>query len=278
MESRVSRLHDGPRIGNPGNPTLSFSLELKTALVFAALVAVSGVLTALLLFTDVVAGDTDLALLLGFTPGIIITGALASSFTFLVLLRNRLLLLAPALAFIAAGALMLGLDPLESLAKTLCAVCIGLWIAQMLTSISQVLLISVLIVVVDIYSVFFGPTKKMVESSSPLIDYLTISMPVFGVDAVSRLGASDIIFFSLFIVTTLFYGLRRTLTAVAMTLSIVGTMVIGVTLGYGVPALPFLSISFLLANADLLYRRFLDEPDEIKRREEYGPPNNKNST
>ena len=42
-------------------------------------------------------------------------------------------------------------------------------------------------------------------------------------------------------------------------------MIVGVSLEMGVPALPLLSISFLLANADLLYRRFLEEPDEHKR-------------
>jgi hypothetical protein len=269
MDSRVSRLHNHENAFSSARPMLDFRIELRAFIAFAVLIALSGALTAGLLYTDTVSSDTSLALLLGFTPGIFMTAALSSSCTFLLLLRHRLLLLAPSLAFITAGALMLGLTPLESVAKILCATCIGLWIALMLTSISQVLLISVLIILVDIYSVFFGPTKKMVESSSPLIEYLTISMPVFGVDAISRLGASDIIFFSLFIATTLVYGLRRTLTAIAMTLSIVATMVIGVTLDYGVPALPLLSVAFLLANADLLYRRFLDEPDELRKREQH---------
>lgn len=267
MESRVTRLHKKPGTSSPGKPVIDYQAEVRTVISFIVLASLGGALAGGLLYSDIISRDSSLGLMIGLAPGMVIVAALASSLTFLILLRNQLLLLAASAAAIAAGGLLLGILPVESLAKILFAVCIGLWISMMLTSISQVLLISVLIIVVDFYSVFFGPTKMMVESSSPLIDYLTISLPVFAVEAVSRLGGSDIIFFSLFIGTTLIYGLRRSLTAIAMAASLVATLVVGVTLGYGVPALPLLSLSFLLANADLLYRRFLDEPDEMRKRE-----------
>ena len=266
MESRVTRLHEKPRIGGPGRPTLDYDAEMRSLVNFVILGVISVSLLVGLLFTGIVDRNSDLGLILAFAPGMIFTAALASGLTFLILLRNKLLLLALSAAFIAAGSLFLGLAPIESLAKVLSAACVGLWISLMLTSVSQVLLIAGLIIIVDFYSVFFGPTKMMIESSSDVIDYLTISLPVFGVDAASRLGASDIIFFSLFIGTTLIYDLRRELTAVSMTISLVGTMVIGISLGYGVPALPLLSVFFLLTNIDLLYRRFLDEPDDIRRK------------
>ena len=94
----------------------------------------------------------------------------------------------------------------------------------------------------------------MVESGGPWIDYLTINLPVFGADAVSRLGVSDIIFFSLFVGCTLIWRLRRTLDGADAGAVVRGaTMVVGVSLDIGVPALPLLSIFFLLANGDLLY-------------------------
>lgn len=235
---------------------------------FAALTAITTGLAGALLYSDTIDRSSTSGLVIGFAPGMIMVAALASSLTFLICLKHRLLLLALSAFLVTAGGLMLGMIPVESVAKIVTAVCIGLWISLMLSSVLQVLLISVLIIVVDFYSVFFGPTKMMLESDSKAIDYLTISMPVFAVDAASRLGASDIIFFSLFISMTLIYGLRRRLTAMAMALSLVATMVVGVTLDFGVPALPLLSLSFLLANIDLLYRRFLDEPAEIKKRGE----------
>lgn len=277
MDSRVSRLHDKSRIGVPRQPTLDLEQEISTLIAFAVLLAAIGGVSAAVLFNEFAEKESTLELALGLAPGIVMVGALASSFTFLVLLGHRLLLLAAALAFVTAGALMLGLTPLESVAKTLCAVSIGLWIGLMLTSIIQVLLISLLIIFVDFYSVFFGPTKKLVEGGSPLVGYVTISLPVFGIEAASRLGSSDIIFFSLFVATTLVYGLRRRATAIALTLSIVGTMLIGVTLDYGVPALPLMSVFFLLVNGDLLYRRFLDEPDEMRKRSPALPGREKKS-
>ncbi|MHB1381550.1 MAG: hypothetical protein ACYCXJ_04935 [Thermoleophilia bacterium] len=267
MESRVTRLHVNPRIGGPGRPILDYYVEVRMIAWFAALSAASTGLAGALLYGDIIDRSSAPGVVLGFAPGMILVAALASSLTFLVYLRHELLLLALSSFFFTAGGLMLGLMPLESAAKIVTAVCLGLWISLMLSSVLQVVLISVLIIVVDFYSVFFGPTKMMLESDSRAIDYLTISMPVFAVDAVSRLGASDIVFFSLFIAMTLVYGLRRELTAIAMALSLVATMVVGVTLDFGVPALPLLSLSFLLANIDLLYRRFLDEPAETKKRE-----------
>lgn len=265
MESRVTRLHEKPRIGGPGKPILDYYAEARSLAWFAALAAVCAGLVAALLYTDTVNRGSDLGLIVGFAPGLVLTAALASSLSFLILLRHRLLIICLSAACFAFGAILIGLLPAESLAKIVFAACLGLWISLMLTSISQVLLIAALIIIVDFYSVFYGPTKMMMENNSSVVDYLTISLPVFGVKAQSMLGASDIVFFSLFIGTTLIYGLRRELTALTMTLSLLGTMIVGISLGYGVPALPLLSVAFLLTNMDLLYRRFLDEPDVIRK-------------
>ena len=247
-------------------PFLDFVAELRTALVFAGLFTAGGLAYLLLSRSGALSAETDAGLVLPFSLGFLAVCAVSSSLAFLANLRHKLLLVALVAAGVAALSIYMQWGTLEAVSKVAFAVGTGLWIGLMLTSISQVLLISGLIILVDFYSVFLGPTKKIVESGGRLIDYFTISLPVFGAPAESRIGVSDLIFFSLFIACTLTYRLRRTTTAVAMTGSFVGTMIAGISLGRGVPALPLLSVSFILANADLLYRRFLAEPDEHKHK------------
>jgi hypothetical protein len=266
-DSRVSRLR---RSGEGGalsrRPHLDYSREFITALVFIVLLVGLGALFAALLHWSRLDRASDSGLILAFALGIVVTCALASSLSLLIALRHKLLLVMASALAVTVAAIIMDLASLEGLAKILLATGTGLWISLMLTSISQIVLIAGLIILVDFYSVFLGPTRKIVESGSSWIDYLTISLPVFGAPASSQIGISDIIFFSLFIGVALTWRLRRTMTAVALTASFVTTMIIGVRLEIGLPALPLLSVSFLLANADLLYRRFLSEPDEHKKK------------
>lgn len=262
-ESRVSRLHRRRESRSEfavQEPYLDRRAEVRTAIVYAIILALAAAALVGLVAGGVLDPASDPRIILSFALGLIATCALASSMTFLIALGHRLLIISLSAALVATGSILLGLTPLEGLGKIIFAATAGLWIALMLTSISQVLLISALVILVDFYSVFFGPTKKMVESGGPWIGYLTINLPVFGADAVSRLGISDIIFFALFLGCTLIFRLRRLLSALAMTTSFVATMVVGVSLDLGVPALPLLSVFFVLANADLLYLRFLEEP------------------
>ena len=267
-QSRVARLHAGRDLkGVPiRTPSINFSAELRAALIFAVILAAMGAALAGLLAAGAIDPDSDARLMISFALGLVAACGVSSGLAFLIGLRHRLLLLTLSSGLIAAGAFMLGWMPVETAAKIVFATTAGLWLAMMLTSISQVLLISSLIIFVDFWSVFLGPTKKMVESGGPWIDYFTISLPVFGASAVSRLGVSDIIFFSLFVGCTLIWRLRRVTTALGLAVSFVATMVVGVSLKIGVPALPLLSIAFLLVNGDLLYRRFLEEPEENRGR------------
>lgn len=267
-ESRVSRLkrRSERRGGLVRDTRQDYRLELKSVLLFLAAIALSAGFLGALLLTGTATADSTLGLAAAFSLGFIVTCALSSSLASLVALRHRLLLLTASALAVTVGATLEGWLPLEGLAKILFATTTGLWIGMLLTSISQVLLISVLIILVDFYSVFFGPTRKMVESGGPWIDYLTINLPVFGAPAMSRIGMSDIIFFAIFISCTLTYGLRRTATALAMTASFIVTMIAGISFDAGVPALPMLSLAFLVVNCNRLYRLFLQEPDESRKK------------
>ena len=71
------------------------------------------------------------------------------------------------------------------------------------------------------------------------------------------LGPPDILFFALFLATTVRWQLRPGWTWLAMTGMYSLTLVLAnATDVSGLPALPFLSVGFLLANCDLLWRRF----------------------
>lgn len=240
--------------------------EFKSLLSLLGLIAVNGAVLAALLGAGVIAADSEARVYLSFALGLLAACTFVSALTPLVRMRHWLLLTSGILALAAAAAIAAGLAPAESLFKLAFAACAGLWISMILPSISQVLAIAALIILVDIYSVFKGPTKMIVESGGPVIDYLTIGLPSFGAPATQRIGISDFIFFAIFTGCVLSFRLRRTATALAMSLSFIATMLISSRLEMGMPALPLLSLAFLGVNADLLYRRFLEEPDEQRRR------------
>jgi hypothetical protein len=81
-------------------------------------------------------------------------------------------------------------------------------------------------------------------------------------------GPPDLLFFALFLVACVRFRLRLVLTWLVMTASFALQLVISVAAGIdGLPALPFLSASFLLVNGDLLWRRWQARP----RPKETGP-------
>ena len=71
----------------------------------------------------------------------------------------------------------------------------------------------------------------------------------------SHLGLPDILFFALFLGAAVRFGLRPGWTWVGMTLSFGVTVACAVWWNLdGLPALPALSLGFLVPNADLLWR------------------------
>lgn len=240
--------------------------EFRSFLCFLALAGLTGGALGGLLAAGAIAETGDARIYLSYSLGLIVACAAVSALVPLIRLHHWLLLASGALALAAAVAIATGFAPAETLAKLAFAAVTGLWISLMLPSVTQVLVIAALIIIVDIYSVFWGPTKIMVESGGPVIGYLTISLPALAAPWPQQIGISDFIFFAIFTGCALSFRLRRTATALAMTLSFVATMVISSSLETGMPALPLLSMAFLVVNADLLYRRFLEEPDEHRRR------------
>jgi hypothetical protein len=132
----------------------------------------------------------------------------------------------------------------------------GWWFLGFFEMVSWVVLVALLIIPVDIFSVAQGPTKVIVEEQPQVFDVLSVAFPVPGEHSSAQLGLPDILFFALFLAAAERFGLRTGWTWVAMVASFGATLAATVYLDVaGLPALPLLSAAFVLANVDLLWRR-----------------------
>jgi hypothetical protein len=76
--------------------------------------------------------------------------------------------------------------------------------------------------------------------------------------AASRLGLTDVVFFAVFLAGAARFGLRRRWTWVGLVLGVAASGAASLSDPFGiggVPALPFISLGFLVPNADLLWQR-----------------------
>ncbi len=160
---------------------------------------------------------------------------------------------------LAAVTILLHLASFDSAAnqtKFAAVVLVGWWFLIFFDHVGLVLLVAVLIVPVDIYSVAQGPTKRIVEEQPQVFDALSIAFPVPGEQTSAQLGLPDVLFFALFLGAAVKFLLRARLTWTLMALSFGATLALTVwTDVSGLPALPLLSAGFVLANADLLWRQ-----------------------
>jgi len=175
-------------------------------------------------------------------------------------LGHRLLLIA--LVALAAALLLtyVGWLPGANVAKAVFAASVGLWLAAQIDSLAIFVVVAVLAALVDTFSVLTaaGPTNTLLNKAPQVVGYFTVAMTWFGYsyrDAYSAIGTSDLLFFSLYLGAALQFRLRVRLTVVAMTASFLLTVVLALW-SRALPALPLLSAAFLLANADLLWRRW----------------------
>jgi len=150
-----------------------------------------------------------------------------------------------------------GLDIAANFVKVVTVVAVAWWFLSFFEALSWVLLVAVLIVPVDIFSVARGPTKEIVENQPQVFNALSISFPLPGEHNSAQLGLPDVLFFSLFLGAADRFGLRIGLTWLLMALSFGATLALAVGFDIsGLPALPLLSVAFVVANADHLWRYY----------------------
>ena len=127
----------------------------------------------------------------------------------------------------------------------------ALALARHVNSIGVAFLVAAVATAADLFSVLAGPTKALVEEGSPALDFLLVILPTFGQPLGFALGVADFVFLALFAAIARHLSLRPVSTLALGCAAILAAMLAGLILGAYLPALPFIALSFLLANADL---------------------------
>ena len=166
------------------------------------------------------------------------------------LLPAAVVLLVAAFAFEAAN-----LDGLFNAAKLGAYVLFGFWFLELFEVLSWVVLVALVIPWVDALSVWRGPTKVVVEEHPGVFERIAIVFPLPRGDASASLGPPDVVFLSLFLAAAARFQLRVVATFVVSVALLGLTLVLAVVFDLnGLPALPAVSLGFLLPNADLIWR------------------------
>ena len=169
---------------------------------------------------------------------------------------NRLATGGVAFGVLAVLCEVVGLDILADFSKLAALTLISFWFLQFFETVLWVALVAAIIPVVDAFSVFRGPTGHIVEERPSIFETIAFGFPVPGESDPARLGPPDLLFFGLFLAAADRWDLRVGWTWVAMAASFGTTLALAVWLDLsGLPALPLLSLGFLIPNADLIWRQ-----------------------
>jgi hypothetical protein len=148
-----------------------------------------------------------------------------------------------------------GLSAAFNVAKLLALTLLGFWFLRLFEELSWIVLVAVLIPWADIYSVYRGPTREVVEERPGVFARIAVEFSIPGEHAAARIGPPDVFFFALFLAAAYRFGLRVGATWLAMTAGLALTLLATVVLDVaGLPALPGIALGFLVPNADLLWR------------------------
>jgi hypothetical protein len=164
------------------------------------------------------------------------------------------------LALIALAALLylVGLDALFNVTKVLALAALGFaFLTFFQPPLGLVVLIAAMIPWVDAYSVWRGPTNVVVNEHPGLFDRISVAFREPGQNYAARLGPPDVLFFAVFLAAAQLFKLRTGWTFLCMVGFLGLTLVFAAAFDVsGLPALPAVSLGFLLPNADLLWRRW----------------------
>jgi hypothetical protein len=178
-------------------------------------------------------------------------------------------LLGAAVVFAVAAIVLqaTGASPVANFAK-LGAMTFAAWcFLRFFEEVSWVVLVACIVPFVDSYSVWRGPTNTIVTKHVEVFDALSFTFPVPGVEGGAKLGLPDLLFFALYLGAAARWRLRPGWTWLCLVASIGGTISLATWLEVdGLPALPLLSLGFLVPNADLLWRTVKDQIARDRRR------------
>jgi hypothetical protein len=149
---------------------------------------------------------------------------------------------------------------MASIGKAVAGTLAGLAVGRLLEAPWHAALIAVLVAVVDVYSVFAGPTRAVVEGSPGVLDAVGVALAAPGYSQAAILGTTDFVFLGLLAGAALRYDLRPRLTLPLLAASFSVTLLLATALDRALPALPLLSLAFLLPNVARLTVRARSEP------------------
>jgi hypothetical protein len=187
---------------------------------------------------------------------VVMPGTLLLALIALPLSREKWLFpAAVVLALIAFGCAQAGWGLAGNFAKLWAAIFAGWAFLRLFEELSWVVLVAFVIPLVDIISVYKGPTKTITEHHFHVYTAVAIAFVVPG-GAAAYLGPPDVLFYALFLAAAQRWHLRVLVTWLSMTGMYAFTVILATATHVdGLPALPFLSFGFLAANADVLWRR-----------------------
>lgn len=163
--------------------------------------------------------------------------------------------IAGALGVLAVLLALAGLGSLFNVTKLLALTLAGFWFLQLFEALSWVVLVALVIPWVDAASVWRGPTDYIVSEQPSLFERVSYAFRLPGEEGSANIGPPDLLFFALFLATAARFELRVGWTWAAMIGMLSLTVIVTVAFDIGgLPALPAVSLGFLLPNADLLWR------------------------
>jgi hypothetical protein len=178
------------------------------------------------------------------------------SFDLIVLPLSRargLLPLSLALGVLALLATLGNLEVLANFAKLAAVTFFAFWFLGFFEELVLLVIVAVIIPWVDAYSVFRGPTGHIVAKHPHVFTNLSFAFPLPD-GQTARLGLPDLLFFALFLAAASRFGLRVGWTWLGMVALLGATVALAQwTELNGLPALPAISLGFLLPNVDLLW-------------------------
>ena len=178
--------------------------------------------------------------------------------------ERELLLVALAFAILAVVLHQADLNTLADFAKLGAMAFAAFWFLNFFEALSWVVLVACIVPWVDAYSVWRGPTNHIVHRHHHVFSTLSFAFPVPGEASAANLGLPDLLFFSLFLAAAARFGLRVFVTWLLLVASFGATIAIAVAWDKpGLPALPLLSLGFLLANGHLLWRAFRQNRGDV---------------
>jgi hypothetical protein len=193
---------------------------------------------------------------------VVMPGTLLLALIALPLWREKWLFpAAVVLGLIAFGCAQAGWGLAGNFAKLWAAIFAGWAFIRLFEELSWVVLVALVIPLVDIVSVYKGPTKAITENHFHIYTAVAIAFVVPG-GAAAYLGPPDVLFYALFLAAAHRWQLRVVVTWIAMTGMYAFTVILATAAHVdGLPALPFLSFGFLAANADILWRSIRRKED-----------------